>query len=60
MASRTEILTAHVKENQDSQFMRLPPSVIVSIALTGKTTHVYTRTSTHMHITLVPGKATDI
>lgn len=37
-----------------------PPSVIATVALPGKTTHMYTRKSTRVHITLVLGKATDI
>lgn len=48
------------QENGDSRFMRLSPSMVASMALPGKTVHVYTRKSTHIHITLVLGKATDI
>lgn len=40
--------------------MRPPPSVTASIDLPGKITCVYTGKHTHIHITLVPRKATDI
>ena len=60
MASWTEILVAHIEENGESRFMRLPSSTIASTALPGKTTHVYTHNSTHMRVTLILGKAADI
>lgn len=58
MASWAEIL-AHTKADEDSWFMRITPSVIVSTALPGRTAHVCTH-SADSHISSVLGKATDI
>lgn len=49
-----------MSKKMGTQSLRLPPFVIAPIAFSGKTTHVHTHKGTHIHITLVLGKATDI